>query len=243
MAPGGGRGAARWALRSSATGSGRSRTIATAGRRCRRATFTSSARAQSSTLVASTTVRRPRRRRSSRMRWRRSKASSVAPWTAGSSVIIARIWSEERTSVGAKWVRANVLLPLAATPISRTSASAGSEIAWIADRPPRSSAVGGEAMKLRSALGVAVRAHLRLGNRGLRRADGAGKGAAADRGAGLTDQVDLAEVAIRQAPRHITTLLGGGRGHRAELRLRKAILPEIALFHKPDADLAAWSAT
>src|SRR5688500_499912 len=243
MAPGGGRGAARCAFRSSATVSGRSRTIATAGRRCRRATFTRSARAQSSTFVASTTVRRPRRRRSSRMRWRRSNASSVAPWAAGSSVMIARMWSEERTSVGAKWARANVLLPLAATPISRTRASPGRAIAPETDRPPRSSAVGGEAMKLRSALGVAVRAHLRLGNRGLRRADGAWKGAAADRGAGLTDQMDLAEVTIRQPPRHITTLLGGGRGHRAELRLRKAILPEIALFREADADLAAWAAT
>ena len=77
------------------------------------------------------------------------------------------------------------------------------------------SAVGGVAMERVSALRVAVRAHLRVGNRGLRLADRARQSASADRGAGLTDEVDLAEVAIRQAPRHITALANGGRGHRA----------------------------
>jgi hypothetical protein len=51
--------------------------------------------------------------------------------------------------------------------------------------------------------------------------------------------VDLAEVAIRQAPGHVATLTSGGRGHRAGLRLRSLILPEIAPFHKPGTDLAA----
>ena len=77
-------------------------------------------------------------------------------------------------------------------------------------------AIGGEA----SALGVAVRAHLRIGDRGLRLTDRAREGSATDRRAWLADEMDLAEVAIRQAPRHIATLACGGRGHRAGLRLR-----------------------
>ena len=44
--------------------------------------------------------------------------------------------------------------------------------------------------------------------------------------------MDLAEVAIRQTPRHITTLTHGSRGHGAELRLREVILPEFRPFHK-----------
>ena len=95
----------------------------------------------------------------------------------------------------------------------------------------------------RSALGVAVRAHLRLGNRRLRLSDRARQSASADRGAGLTDEVDLAEVAIRQAPRHITALTSRGRGHRAGTPVRVPILPDFALFHKPVLDLAAWPNT
>ena len=130
------------------------------------------------------------------------------------------------------------------SPISRTSASGGRTMAPETDRPPRSSAVGGRRHGVKgSALGVAVRAHLRVGDRGLRLTGGARKGAAADRGAGLADEMDLAEVTIRQAPRHIATLTSGGRGHRAGLRLRKPILPEIAPFHKPAPDLAACCVT
>lgn len=70
----------------------------------------------------------------------------------------------------------------------------------------------------RSALGVAVRAHLRVGDRGLGLADGPRKGSSADRQAGLTDEVDLAEVTIRQAPRDIATLAGRGGGHEDGLR-------------------------
>lgn len=90
-----------------------------------------------------------------------------------------------------------------------------------------------------SALGVAVGAHLRVGNRGLRLTGGARKGAAADGRPGFTDEVNFAEMAIRQTPRHVATLLSRGRGHRAGLRLRMLILPEIAPSHKPGTDLAA----
>lgn len=86
---------------------------------------------------------------------------------------------------------------------------------------------------------VAVRAHLRLGDRGLGLTDGARKRAAADGRARLTDEVDLAEVAIGEAPRDIATLTSGGRGQRRKLRLRVLILPDFALFHKPPPDLAA----
>ena len=91
-----------------------------------------------------------------------------------------------------------------------------------------------------SALGVAVRAHLRLGDRRLRLAGGARECAAADREARLADEMDLAEVAVREAPRHVSALTSGGRGHRAELRLRKPILPDFRPFHKSPTNLAAW---
>jgi len=90
-----------------------------------------------------------------------------------------------------------------------------------------------------SALGVAVRAHLRVGDRGLRLTDRAGEGSATDRQAGLTHEMDLAEVAIRQAPRHIATLACGGRGHEGGLRMRIDILPETGRFHNRPGDLAA----
>lgn len=86
---------------------------------------------------------------------------------------------------------------------------------------------------------VAVRAHLRLGDRRLRLTDGARERAAADGRARLTDEMDLAEVAIGQTPGDIATLTSGGRGQRRKLRLRVLILPDFALFHKPPPDLAA----
>src|SRR5688500_14729786 len=152
---------------------------------------------------------------------------------------MARRPSDERISVGTKWARANVLLPLAAMPTRRISASAGTEIVRATDRPPRSSAAGEESIERTSALCVAVRAHLRLGDRRLRLADGAGQCASADGRARLADEMNLREMAIGQPPGHITTLASGGRGHRAGLRLRKSILPEIASFHKSPSDLAA----
>src|SRR5688500_1938393 len=94
--------------------------------------------------------------------------------------------------------------------------------------------------KAELALRVAVRAHLRIGDRRLGLADGARQRAAADRGAGITDEMHLAEVAIRKAPRHITALTSWGRGHRAGLRLRSPIVPEFRPFHKSGSDLAAW---
>ena len=97
-------------------------------------------------------------------------------------------------------------------------------------------------MRIESALAVAVRAHLRVGDRGLRLTGGARQGASADGQAGLADKMDLAEVAIWQPPRHITTLTRGGRRHRARLRVRSSIVPEIALIHKSAPNLAAWLA-
>ena len=91
----------------------------------------------------------------------------------------------------------------------------------------------------RSALGVAVRAHLRVGDRRLRLTDRARQGAAADRQAGLTHEMDLAEVAIRQAPRHIATLACGGRGHEGGLRVRTIFCQKSALFTNRPVDLAA----
>lgn len=209
MAAAGGRGAGRAAFRSSASVSGRSRMIATEGRRWRRAMWCSSSRAHASTLVASMTVRRPRRRRMALIRCSRLKASSVAPCAVGSSVISARSRSDERTSVGSKWRAAKVDLPDAATPIRRTSASGGREME--AGRPPGSAAVGGVAS-------VAVRAHLRIGDRRLRLSGGTRKSATTHGEPGFADEMDLAEVAIRQAPGHVLALSIWGRGHRAELR-------------------------
>ena len=206
--------------------------IATAGRRCRRATASSLARAQSSTLVASTTVSRPRLSRMARMRWSRSKASSVAAWACGSSVMTARSASDESTSVGRKCRAAKVDLPLAAIPIRRTSASAG--IGRETNRPPVVSAVGDDAMRARgSALGVAVRAHLGIGDRRLRLAGRSRERSATYREAGLANEMDLAEVSVRQAPGHVLSLASGGRGHRAELRLRRSSMPEIGDSHNP----------
>ena len=242
MAAGGGRGALRLALRSSATAIGRSRTMATDGRRCRRATAISCPLAQSSTLVASTTVRRPWRRRMARTRWSRSNASSVAACAVGSSVIMARMASDERISVGAKWRRANVLFPLAAIPINRTRPSVRRRSVGETDRPPRSSAAGGLVTGRGSAPCVAVRAHLRLRDRRLRLARGSRQGAPADGRAGLADEMHLAEVAIRQPPRHITSLLSGGRGHRADSVCGRPIVPEIGPLHKSPPDLAACPA-
>ena len=93
-----------------------------------------------------------------------------------------------------------------------------------------------------SALGVAVRAHLRVGDRGLRLTGRTRKGASADGQAGLANEMDLAEMAIWQPPRHITTLARGGRRHRARLRVRASIVPEIDPVHKSAPNLAAWPA-
>ena len=57
-----------------------------------------------------------------------SKAASVAAWSIGSSATMARMASEERTSVGAKWRAAKVLLPAPLGPTSSTSASGGREM-------------------------------------------------------------------------------------------------------------------
>ena len=51
-----------------------------------------------------------------------SKAASVAAWSIGSSATMARMASEESTSVGAKWRAAKVLLP---APLGPTSSDQG----------------------------------------------------------------------------------------------------------------------
>ena len=57
-----------------------------------------------------------------------SKAASVAAWSNGSSATMARMASEESTSVGVKWRAAKVLLPAPLGPTSSTRASGGREM-------------------------------------------------------------------------------------------------------------------
>ena len=138
----------------------------------------------------------------------------------GSSAISARNASEERTSVGRE-VRAGEGRLAARGDADQEDERIGRKDDRRRNGPTavrvggRWGCHGARVSPCLSALGVAVRAHLRVGNRRLRLADRARQSASADRGAGLTDEVDLAEVAIRQAPRHITALASGGRGHRA----------------------------
>src|SRR3954471_15420314 len=88
-----------------------SRTTATGRQWYCRASSTSGLRAPGWTLVASMTVSRPSASRLPATNRSTSKASLVTAWSFSSSLTIARQASEERTSVGRKCLRANVLLP------------------------------------------------------------------------------------------------------------------------------------
>src|SRR5271157_114969 len=116
---------ALWLLRSKQSFSGRSRTIATGRQWYCRANSTSGLRASGWTFVASITVSRPSASRFPAMNWSTSNAWFVTVWSFSLSLTIPRQASEERISVGLKWLRAKVLLPDPLGPIRTTRLSLG----------------------------------------------------------------------------------------------------------------------
>lgn len=108
------------------------------------------------------------------------------------------------------------------------TAVGGAERTPTAERGRRSAGVPFESG---SALSVAVRAHLRVGDRRLGLPGRTRERAATDSQARLPDEMDLAEMAIWQPPRDIAALASGCRGQGRGLRLREVIVPEIAVFH------------
>jgi hypothetical protein len=85
-------------------------------------------RASGCTFVASTTVSRPSASRLAATKRNSSKASFVTDWSFSSSLTMARHASDDSTSVGAKCLRAKVLLPEPLGPTSTTRESLGIEI-------------------------------------------------------------------------------------------------------------------
>src|SRR5580704_9178056 len=77
------------------------------------------------------TVRRPSASRLPAMNRSTSKASLLTAWSFSSSLTIARQASDERTSVGLKCLRANVLLPEPLGPIRTTRDRLGISICMI----------------------------------------------------------------------------------------------------------------
>src|SRR5258708_33106280 len=71
------------------------------------------------------TVSLPAARRLAATKCSTAKASSLALWSFSSSETSPRQKSDERTSVGLKWVRAKVDLPQPEGPIRTTNASSG----------------------------------------------------------------------------------------------------------------------
>ena len=133
---------ARAAFRSRATSRGRSSTMATAGRRWRRAVPISSERAHSSTLVASTTVSRPRRSRMA------SDAVQQVEGVVGGALGAGIVGDHRAHGVrGEDLGRGEVALcegALAAGrhPDQEDQRVGGDRSATETDRPPRSSAAG-----------------------------------------------------------------------------------------------------
>src|SRR5271157_319358 len=119
---------ALWLLRSKQSFSGRSRTIATGRQWYCRANSTSGLRASGWTFVASITVSRPSASRFPAMNRSTSNAWFVTVWSFSLSEIMPRQASDERISVGLKWLRAKVLLPEPLGPIRTRRLSFGIDI-------------------------------------------------------------------------------------------------------------------
>ena len=115
----------REALRSAQVASDTSSTMATASVWWDLARSMSPLRAGGWTLVASTTHSRPASSRLPATKCSTSKAALVAAWSFSSSDTSPRKKSEDRTSVGRKWLAANVDLPDPVTPTRATTQSSG----------------------------------------------------------------------------------------------------------------------